>query len=272
MKLHYVSFFYFNIVLLFLFILKIDLIFLIFVFLRREYAMYKESYLEFIAQDFDAIEIESQALDLHENKLYLDFGMDVIFEEQYLYELYMDYAFYDFSMDFESFTGQHTLQWSDFNLEELNYNKNCLKKVYLKDANKLNFFFWNNLKQKNIDTSIKDDDYTYIYNYKSIIRKEMEDPLFGEENDKYYYSYLKKFFLKENFYDIFMEDYYEKSLKEKIRKDKLKQINNKISRNNELKIGLNLLDYNDNLSEIKQDLASKIIFKDENEEQEQEQY
>jgi hypothetical protein len=111
----------------------------------------------------------------------------------------------------------------------------------------------------------------------------MEDPLFGEENDKYYYSYLKKFFLKENFYDVFMEDYYEKSLnynnfiyklKEKRRKDKLNQINNKIDRNNELKIGLSLLDYNENLSEIKKDLASKVFFKDEDEdaEQEQEQY
>jgi len=144
MKLHYVSFFYFNIVLLFFFILKIDLIVLIFLFFRKEYAMYKESYLEFIAQDFDSLEIESQVLDFHENKLFLDFGMDIILEEEFLYEIYMDYAFFDFSMDFESFTGEHTFQWSDFNLEELNYKKNCLKKVYLKDANKINFFFEKN--------------------------------------------------------------------------------------------------------------------------------
>lgn len=278
MKLHYVSFFYFNIVLLFFFILKIDLIVLIFLFFRKEYAMYKESYLEFIAQDFDSLEIESQVLDFHENKLFLDFGMDIILEEEFLYEIYMDYAFFDFSMDFESFTGEHTFQWSDFNLEELNYKKNCLKKVYLKDANKINFFFWEKLKQKNIDTSIRDDDYTYIYNYKSIIRRDIEDLSLGEDYDKFYYSYLKKFFLKENFYDIFMEDYYDKllnynnfiyKLKEKRKKDKLNKINHKINLNNEFKIGVNLLDYNDNLLDIRKDLASKDFSEKEDQDQEQ---
>jgi len=278
MKLHYVSFFYFNIVLLFFFILKIDLIVLIFLFFRKEYAMYKESYLEFIAQDFDSLEIESQVLDFHENKLFLDFGMDIILEEEFLYEIYMDYAFFDFSMDFESFTGEHTFQWSDFNLKKLNYKKNCLKKVYLKDANKINFFFWEKLKQKNIDTSIRDDDYTYIYNYKSIIRRDIEDLSLGEDYDKFYYSYLKKFFLKENFYDIFMEDYYDKllnynnfiyKLKEKRKKDKLNKINHKINLNNEFKIGVNLLDYNDNLLDIRKDLASKDFSEKEDQDQEQ---
>src|SRR4051812_28268835 len=104
MKLYYVSFFYFNIVLLFFFILKIDLIFFIFFFCRKVYVMYKESLLEFNHQDFDGLEINSQVLDLNENKLYLDFGLDVGLEEQHLFEIYMDYALYDFSMEFESFT------------------------------------------------------------------------------------------------------------------------------------------------------------------------
>jgi len=43
-------------------------------------------------------------------------------------------------------------------------------------------------------------------------RREAEEPSFYEENEKFYYNYLKVFFLKENFYDTFILDNYFKSL------------------------------------------------------------
>lgn len=283
MKLYYVSFFYFNFVLFFLFFLKIDLIFLIFLFFRKEYVMYKESLLEFNFQDFDGLEENSQVLDLNENKLYLDFGLDVGLEEQYLYEIYMDYALYDFSMEFESFTGRNTLKWSDFDLEELSFNQKLginLKKVYLKDTSSIDSFYWKNLNQKEIDTSIKDDDYSYIYNYKNIIRREIEDATFGEENEKYYYPYLKKYFLKENFYDVFMEDYYFRNLnysnfvnklKEREKSEKLYIKKNMIISKNDIKIGLDMLEFNNNINEIKNDFLLKSFFNKEEDDEKKEQ-
>lgn len=265
MRLHYVSFFYFNIVLLFLFFLKIDLIFLLFVFTRKIYSMYKESYLEYFTQDIDGLQEDIQTIDLIENKLYLDFGLDVELEEQYQLETYMEYALYDFNMDFELFTGQGTFLWDEFNLENLNYEKNYktnFKKVFLNNLN-FNLFFWNNFKQKKIDTSVRDDDYTYIYNYKNIIKREIENITFGEENEKYYYPYLKKFFVKENFYDIFIEDFYIRLcnyngfidvLKDKVKEKKFKKIERKKSLNNDINAGLQLLNYNEYILEIKNEI------------------
>jgi len=75
-----------------------------------------------------------------------------------------------------------------------------------------------------------------------------------------------------------MEDYYDKllnynnfiyKLKEKRKKDKLNKINHKINLNNEFKIGVNLLDYNDNLLDIRKDLASKDFSEKEDQDQEQ---
>src|ERR1051325_4085811 len=101
-----------------------------------------------------------------------------------------------------------------------------------------------------------------------MIRREIEDATFGEENDKYYYSYLKKYFLKENFYEIFMEDFYNRSLnynnfinklKEKDKYEKFYKIKKNINRN-DIKLGLDMLDFNDNMNDIRKELLLKSPF------------
>jgi len=81
------------------------------------------------------------------------------------------------------------------------------KKIYL-NINSLNSFFYSRLNTKLLKEDILEEDFLNIYNYKNINKREIEDPLFHEENEKFYYSYLKIFFLKENFYDTFIKDYY----------------------------------------------------------------
>lgn len=235
--------------------------------------MYKESYLEFFFQDIDGLQEDIQTLDLNENKLYVDFGLDIDLEEQSNFEIYMDYALYDFSMDFEAFTGHGTFKWEDFNLENLNYKKHYtvnFKKIFVNDFDST-LFFWKNLKQKNIDTSVRDDDYTFIYHYKNIIKREIENITFGEENDKYYYPYFKKFFVKENFYDIFIEDFYLRLsnynrfveiLKNKVKKNKFNKMEKKDKYNNSVSAGLQILNFNDNILEIKKEIKSNTFFKD----------
>jgi len=110
MRLYYISFFYFNILLLFFFILKIDLIFLVFLFFRKTYSIFKESLTEYIFQEFDALPKEGQFLDLYENKLYVDFGLDAGLEEFYIQNLYMQYALYDINFDVESYSGNFTFK------------------------------------------------------------------------------------------------------------------------------------------------------------------
>src|SRR5689334_6788117 len=115
MRLYYISFFYFNIILLLFFILKIDLIFLVFLFSRKTYSIFKESLTEYIFQEFDGLRKESQILDLYENKLYVDFGLDAGLEEFYIQNLYMQYALYDINLDFEAYSGNFTFKWNDNN-------------------------------------------------------------------------------------------------------------------------------------------------------------
>jgi hypothetical protein len=110
MRLYYISFFYFNILLLLFFILKIDLAFLLLLFFRKTYSIFKESLTEYIFQDFDGLRKEGQILDLYENKLYVDFGLDAGLEEFYIQNLYMQYALYDINLDLESYTGHFTFK------------------------------------------------------------------------------------------------------------------------------------------------------------------
>jgi hypothetical protein len=100
-----------------------------------------------------------------------------------------------------------------------------------------------------------------------MIRREIEDATFGEENEKYYYSFLKKYFLKENFYDIFMEGYYEKNFNYDNFINKLKEKNEKLKKNinitkNDIKIGSQLLELNDNMLNLKKDFLLKSPFND----------
>jgi hypothetical protein len=210
MKLYYISFFYFNIILLLFFILKIDIIFLIFFFLRKTYSIFKESLTEYIFQEFDGLTKEGQFLDLYENKLYVDFGLDAGLEEFYIQNIYMTYALFDINLDLEFYSGSFTFKWNDFNIEELNFEKSKevnFKKLYL-DLDLIDLYIYKVLNKGSIIEGIKDEDYINLYNYKSINRIEIEEPLFFEENEKYYYNYLKKYFLKENFYDILVKDNY----------------------------------------------------------------
>jgi hypothetical protein len=71
-----------------------------------------------------------------------------------------------------------------------------------------NLYFYKNIRQKEINRNINDEDFLHLYNYRNINRREIEEPLFSEDNEKYYYSFLKIFFLKENFYDTFVNDNY----------------------------------------------------------------
>src|SRR6201996_5342090 len=122
MRLYYISFFYFNIILLLLFIL------------RKTYSIFKESLTEYVFQEFDGLRKEGQILDLYENKLYVDFGLDAGLEEFYIQNIYMIYALSDISLDLEAYSGSFTFKWNDFNIEELNFKKSKninFKKVYL---------------------------------------------------------------------------------------------------------------------------------------------
>lgn len=110
MRLYYISFFYFNFLLFLFFILRIDLVFLFLLFLRKTYSIFKESLTEYTFQEFDGLVKESQILDLYENKLYVDFGLDAGLEEFYIQNLYMYYALYDISLDFEAYSGNFTFK------------------------------------------------------------------------------------------------------------------------------------------------------------------
>lgn len=268
MRLYYVSFFYFNFVLFILFILKIDFFFLIFLFLRKTYSIFKESLTEYIFQDFDGLRKEGQILDLYENKLYVDFGLDAGLEEFYIQNLYMQYALYDISLDFEAYNGYFTFKWNDHNIEELNIKKNekiNFKKVYL-NISLSNLYYYKNISQINIDRKINDEDYFNLYNYKNINRRENEEPLFSEENEKYYYNYLKIFFLTENFYDTYIRDNYFFSinyynfifnLKQKVLKKKYKKQYNK----KEFSDSFFFLELNSKIKEVKNDLMNNSFLK-----------
>lgn len=265
MRLHYISFFYFNVILFLCFFLRIDLLFLILVILRKNYSIFKESLIEYTFQEFDGLRKENQTLDLYENKLYVDFGLDAGLEESYIQGLYMQYALYDISLDFEAYSGVFTFKWSDFNLEELNLlleNEINFKKVYF-NIFFTDLYFYKNIKEKNISVGISDDDYLNIYNYKNINRREIEEPLFNEDNEKYYYSYLKIFFLKENFYDTFINNNYINfvnynnfiySLKNKV-------LNKKKKKNNYSKENYFFIDVKDNILQIKNDLINNSFLK-----------
>jgi hypothetical protein len=263
MRLYYISFFYFNILLLLFLILKIDLVFLLFLFLRKTYSIFKESLTEYIFQEFDGLRVEGQFLDLYENKLYVDFGLDAGLEDFYIQNVYMSYALYDISLDFESYNGSFTFKWNDFNIEELNMKGNMdlnYKKIYL-NSFLPDYYVYKRFKQKDLNRAIEEEDYTLLYNYKYINRREIEDPLFVEENEKYYYNYLKIFFLKENFYDTFIKDNYNKNfhynffindLKKKVVINKY----NKKEKNIIFKENLFFTEFNENILQIQNELLN----------------
>jgi hypothetical protein len=118
-----------------------------------------------------------------------------------------------------------------------------------------------NLKEKNINRAIDDNDYYNLYNYKEINRREIEEPLFIEENEKYYYNYLKIFFLKENFYDIFIKNYYIenldynnfiKKLKKKVYENKYKKQYKEVYFREDIFFS----DFNTNVLKIKNELLN----------------
>jgi hypothetical protein len=268
MRLYYISFFYFNIILFLFFILKIDLIFLILLFFRKSYSIFKESLTDYIFQEFDGIRKEGQILDLYENKLYVDFGLDAGLEEFYIQNLYMQYSLYDISLDFEAYSGNFTFKWNDYNVEELNIKKNKkinFKKIYF-NLGYPNYYFFNNLKNNNFNKGINEEDYFNIYNYKGINRREIEDLSFIEENEKYYYNYLKNFFLKENFYDIFIKDYYIQTLNyDNFINDLKKQIlinkHKECNKTKYLKENFYFLEFNNNILQIKNELLHNSYLK-----------
>jgi hypothetical protein len=180
----------------------------------------------------------------------------------------MQYALYDISLDFELYNGLFTFKWNDFNIEELNIKKEKeinFKKIYL-ESYFFDFYFHKNFKEKSIKREIEEEDYTLLYNYKYINKREIEDPLFYEENEKYYYNYLKIFFLKENFYDIYIKDNYIRNfnyknfisiLKNKVLINKYK----KKEKNIIFKENLFFLSFNENILKIKDDLLNTSFLK-----------
>ena len=214
---------------------KIDLLFFFFLFFRKSYSIYKESLTEYFFQDFDGLRKDYQGLDLYENKLYVDFGLDVGLEEAYVQNLYMTYSLYGIYLDFEAYTGNMTFKWNDFNYEEFNFsnfeNQN-LKKIYINEFDNM-IHYWSNLKEK-MNTIISDDDYTHLYSYRSIHKRDFEEPYYKLENEKFYYNFLKIFFLRDNFYDIYIGDnYFNFSTYNKFIYDLKKKIKfNKYNKNN----------------------------------------
>jgi hypothetical protein len=139
------------------------------------------------------------------------------------------------------------------------------KKIYF-DLYYTSNYLYMNLKEKNINRSINDDDYYNLYNYKEINRREIEEPFFMEENEKYYYNYLKIFFLKENFYDIFIQNYYIenlnytnfiKKLKHKLHENKYKKQPKKLI----FRENIFFTDFNANILQIKNDLLNNSFLK-----------
>jgi len=97
-------------------------------------------------------------------------------------------------------------------------------------------------------------------------RREVEDPSFYEENEKFYYNYLKIFFLKENFYDTFILDNYFKSadynnfiinLKKKVFHNKYKKKKENIS----TRPNIDMLNMNNNIVEIKKEFLDNNFIK-----------
>jgi hypothetical protein len=137
------------------------------------------------------------------------------------------------------------------------------KKIYL-NSFVPGFYVHKNLVQKNLNREIEEEDYTLLYNYKYINKRDIEDPLFVEQNEKYYYNYLKIFFLKENFYDTFLKDNYNNifhykifinDLKKKVLVNKYK----KKERNIIFKENLFFPEFNENILQIKNELLNNFF-------------
>ena len=127
--------------------------------------------------------------------------------------------------------------------------------------------FYKNIQEKKIDRNISDDDYMHIYNYKNMSRREIEEPSFYEENEKFYYNYLKIFFLKENFYDTFILDNYYRSLNYNRfiinlkKKNLYNKYNNKKNEKVFLKNTICMLNMDNNIFEIKKEFLDNNFIK-----------
>jgi len=267
MRLHYISFFYYNIILFCCLIFKIDLIFFLILFIRKNHSMFKEALTEYISQEFDGLKKDNQTFDLHENKLYVDFGLDIGLEEAYMQHIYMEYAFYDISIDLENYSGNMTFKWNDSNIEELNYinEKNSNFRKFYSNKNITNLYFWKNIRNE-ININEIEEDSSHLYRYRAMHRREFEDGEFVDENEKFFFNYLKKFFLNSQYHNVFVDDNYISYLHylNFINELKKKILNNKYGKNfskkEELSIGIDMLSINTNILNIKKELLSNSFF------------
>lgn len=117
------------------------------------------------------------------------------------------------------------------------------------------------LNKEFIIEGIKDEDYLNIYNYRNINKRDIEDPFFFEENEKYYYTYLKIFFLRENFYDTFVEDNYLRfyNYNNFINNLKKKTLINKFKKEKKINYFYNINNI-DNILKIKNDILNNSFF------------
>ncbi len=267
MRLHYISFFYYNIILFCCLVLNIDLIFFIILFIRKNHSMFKEALTEYNFQEFDGLKKDNQTFDLHENKLYVDFGLDVGLEEAYMQNIYMEYAFYDISIDLENYSGNMTFKWNDSNVEELNYKnfKNSnFKKIYSSDSI-TNLYFYNNIK-KEININEIEEDSSHIYRYRAMHRRDFEDGEFVDENEKFYFNYLKIFFLNSQYYNTFVDDnyicylHYLNFIEELKRKVLIHKYGINKKKKQEFSISVDMLDLTTNILNVKKELLDNNYF------------
>jgi len=268
MRQHFISFFYYNLVLLLFLILGVDFIVIVLILMRKGYVVFKESITELMFLELDALNLEDQTMDLHENKLYMDFGSEIGLEESHIQAIYFDYALSGFSLDFEAYGGNTTFKWADFDLEEFNWNKSnydIFKKIYW-DINFTKLNSWTNFSKELEEREIPDHIYTHLYNFKNMNRIEIEDANFIYENEKFFYNILNDFFLKKNFYDTYVEDNYERFLNYIDFKFKLEKkfLINKISQKERdiemVKTGIIFLGMSNNIDVIKQQFVKKNFY------------
>jgi hypothetical protein len=173
----------------------------------------------------------------------------------------MQYALYGIYLDFEVYNGNFAFKWNDFNVEEFFYKN--LKK-FVTNYKDTNLYYWKNIKEQ-INRKTIDDDYTHLYSYRAIHKRDFEDLLFNDENEKFYYNNLKLIFLKENFYDIYINDNYLDILNYNNFIDNLKclkLVNNKLrkKKNFDFKFGIELLELNNNIDNIRTNILNNNFF------------
>jgi hypothetical protein len=98
-------------------------------------------------------------------------------------------------------------------------------------------------------------------------RRDFEDGDFVDENEKFYFNYLKKFFLNSQYYNLFVDDNYNNYLHYSNFIDELKKknLNNKYVKNkskrNDIATGVDMLNLTTNILNIKKELLDNSFFK-----------